>query len=537
MLDKNIELLDTPGVNSLEDQRSSLTMTVLPTSSAILMLVDVEKASSKFDLDFLRIIKNSKINNIFLLINKIDQVGEHDAEVAARVFKDNLEAIIPDPTILKISALSGLYGVMLKNGRIDIAEINKIPSLRSIEVNGEIVNSGSPEYADKLIELSGINELKRALSKYFERSYGLAVVFRPVLRYLTNTLREELIPFMQEQKATVDSDKTYAELEEEIKVFERKIPEYERYREGIIGEIEKVFLKAEKKFSGGPGKPEVKDRIYKEIKAEIDTKEFKELKNEKFKQVEEIMISALNRNLGVESIHRTLSREYDKIIEDLNSGLEKIMHQSFDKRKKHSLNTKIEQISSLKELAFNDLTNSLVASGIIGTVAGGGTAILSTTSVATGFTIGSYSTGIGAALPFIASNPVGWAIGAAVGFGILGFTIFRLFNNESAKKGKLYKKIKEEKYVELVFDKHVSNMQEFFRAAEKSLKSFVIEKFDEKLIEAKELLQKKVEIKSAKANEISQKVKSIDTKIDAANVLLDNIREMELNTNEAEYAN
>lgn len=94
MEDTQVEIVDTPGVNDIDQQREEITFSFLPRADAAILLLDCQQPFNGTEKRFLteKILGND-IRKLFFVVNKIDQLG--DATKVARVL-DHVRAAITE---------------------------------------------------------------------------------------------------------------------------------------------------------------------------------------------------------------------------------------------------------------------------------------------------------------------------------------------------------------------------------------------------------------------------------------------------------
>lgn len=164
-------IVDTPGINSLNDSRDKITYDFIPRSDAVIMLIDCEKAGSKGDYLFIEKIKNNKKNNLFFIINKVDQLNDEEIIEAEESLKKALSKIeINDPYIFSISAYYALIGKQLRDKKIDIA---KLKTNKKLTITDNLnIRRGIQEQEDYkfLISESKIENLEKSLGKFLAKT-------------------------------------------------------------------------------------------------------------------------------------------------------------------------------------------------------------------------------------------------------------------------------------------------------------------------------------------------------------------------------
>ena len=105
ILRDRVTLVDTPGVNDINEQRAEITYGYIPRADAVLFLLDgaqVLKASERAFLEQ-RILRRSR-DKIFFVIGKVDLLAPDEREETLRFARTHLTKVVPDPMIFPLSA-------------------------------------------------------------------------------------------------------------------------------------------------------------------------------------------------------------------------------------------------------------------------------------------------------------------------------------------------------------------------------------------------------------------------------------------------
>jgi small GTP-binding protein len=105
ILKDKVTLVDTPGVNDINEQRAEITYGYIPRADAVLFLLDGAQVLKQSERSFLeqRILRRSKDKLIFIL-GKIDLLAPDEREEALKYCRDNLMRIVDEPQIFPVSA-------------------------------------------------------------------------------------------------------------------------------------------------------------------------------------------------------------------------------------------------------------------------------------------------------------------------------------------------------------------------------------------------------------------------------------------------
>ncbi len=117
ILKDRVTLVDTPGVNDINEQRAEITYNYIPRSDAVLFLLDGAQVLKQSERVFLeqRILRRSKDKLIFI-IGKADLLAKDEQEETLRYVRANLSKIVDNPVIFMVSAKQALQGNLEPSG-------------------------------------------------------------------------------------------------------------------------------------------------------------------------------------------------------------------------------------------------------------------------------------------------------------------------------------------------------------------------------------------------------------------------------------
>ncbi len=109
ILRDKVTLVDTPGVNDINEQRAEVTYGYIPRADAVLFLLDGAQVLKQSERAFLeeRILQRSRDKLIFVL-GKADLLTPEEREEALRYCRENLSRIVSEPSIFVVSAKRAL---------------------------------------------------------------------------------------------------------------------------------------------------------------------------------------------------------------------------------------------------------------------------------------------------------------------------------------------------------------------------------------------------------------------------------------------
>ncbi|MDP3115088.1 MAG: dynamin family protein [Candidatus Cloacimonadaceae bacterium] len=109
-------LVDTPGVNDINEQRLTITYGYLPNSDAVLFLMNASTPFKSTEKEFLEThVLGNKVKKVFFLINRIDELSDGDVNESITEIKKQLKDVIKtdDFKVYPISSIRALKGIML----------------------------------------------------------------------------------------------------------------------------------------------------------------------------------------------------------------------------------------------------------------------------------------------------------------------------------------------------------------------------------------------------------------------------------------
>lgn len=105
LLANNVVLVDTPGVNDLNEQRAEVTYGYVPRADAVLFLLDAGQALKDSEREFLRsrVLEASRDRLIFVL-GKMDLLNDDERTAVIDYVRRGLGAFVPAPKLFPVSA-------------------------------------------------------------------------------------------------------------------------------------------------------------------------------------------------------------------------------------------------------------------------------------------------------------------------------------------------------------------------------------------------------------------------------------------------
>src|SRR5262245_49668958 len=105
LLRNNVVLVDTPGVNDLNEQRAEVTYGYVPRADAVVFLLDAGQALKDSEREFLRsrVLESARERLIFVL-GKMDMLSKDEQVAVVDYVRKGLSQITPDPVVFPLSA-------------------------------------------------------------------------------------------------------------------------------------------------------------------------------------------------------------------------------------------------------------------------------------------------------------------------------------------------------------------------------------------------------------------------------------------------
>ena len=105
LLRNNVVLVDTPGVNDLNEQRAEVTYGYVPRADAVVFLLDAGQALKDSEREFLRsrVLEAARDRLIFVL-GKVDMLSAEERTAVLDYVRKGLAQITPEPVVFALSA-------------------------------------------------------------------------------------------------------------------------------------------------------------------------------------------------------------------------------------------------------------------------------------------------------------------------------------------------------------------------------------------------------------------------------------------------
>lgn len=109
VLGERVTIVDTPGVNDINEQRAEITYGYLPRADAAVFLLDATQILSASERQFLeeRILRSCR-DRLLFVVAKADLLDAAELEETLAFARKHLAAIVPEPVVLPVSAKRAL---------------------------------------------------------------------------------------------------------------------------------------------------------------------------------------------------------------------------------------------------------------------------------------------------------------------------------------------------------------------------------------------------------------------------------------------
>jgi small GTP-binding protein len=117
ILGDRVTIVDTPGVNDINEQRAEITYGYLPRADAAVFLLDATQILTASERQFLeeRILRSSR-DRLLFVVAKVDRLDAAELEETLAFARKHLAAIVAEPVVLPVSAKRALAGDLEGSG-------------------------------------------------------------------------------------------------------------------------------------------------------------------------------------------------------------------------------------------------------------------------------------------------------------------------------------------------------------------------------------------------------------------------------------
>jgi len=104
-----VELIDTPGVNDIDETREEITYSFIPNAHVAILLLDASQCFTKSEKDFVQNrVLNRDISKIFFVINKVDGLDKEELLDLMAYATHEISQVVKAPKIFSVSARDAL---------------------------------------------------------------------------------------------------------------------------------------------------------------------------------------------------------------------------------------------------------------------------------------------------------------------------------------------------------------------------------------------------------------------------------------------
>ena len=124
ILKDRVTLVDTPGVNDINEARAEITYNYIPRADAVLFLLDAAQVLKQSERAFLeqRILRRSK-DKLLFIVGKSDLLSPEEKAEALKYCRDNLTPLLDaEPVLFTVSAKQALAGQVAQSGIPELRE-------------------------------------------------------------------------------------------------------------------------------------------------------------------------------------------------------------------------------------------------------------------------------------------------------------------------------------------------------------------------------------------------------------------------------
>ncbi|MCR5746135.1 MAG: dynamin family protein [Lachnospiraceae bacterium] len=356
MSKNGITIIDTPGVNDVDERREQITYKYIPNADAALIICSSTQQLSMSEMVFIKenILKND-IDKIFVLSNFKDMLSGEDECIRVKDhFVKNLAGIVPTDRIILVSARDALKYKRSQNGESVKNPPNSLEETGFVEFENKLY--------DFLINERGaikINRYKKILKRCAEDlAYGPIDRRLKALQLTTKEIElkiQTLRPEIQQMKTRCENRLVdiQSKLLLEGKAFSK---EYRRLQENIYSKAKDSVFRCES---------DVPEEIFAYMEQAIDLDE-KELYVEFPERMRDKMIEIMKESL------EKMGEEFGTVDVQIDFGFDDLNNNMKDQYNNAILSDEINrQMNSSVEVSTGEAVGAAisVAAGVIGVAA------------------------------------------------------------------------------------------------------------------------------------------------------------------------
>ncbi|GAK57684.1 dynamin family protein [Candidatus Vecturithrix granuli] len=190
---KNVNIVDTPGTNSIIREHDELTMNFIPQSDFVVFVISVDRPLTDSEREFLELISHKWKRKILFLLNKIDTKEPEDIDVILTYLHTEGQKILGiDPIVFPVSVKQAFQAKQTKNEDL-------LQQSRFDEVERYLIQA--------------LNEKERIRLKLLNPIYTV----QPVCQTAQNSLHEKLTVIAEDMRRLRQVEKQLAYTQEDLK--------------------------------------------------------------------------------------------------------------------------------------------------------------------------------------------------------------------------------------------------------------------------------------------------------------------------------
>jgi len=157
-------LVDTPGVNDINQQRVSITYGFMPIADAVFFLLSPEQPVTKSEKQFLeQHILNTNISKLFFILNKIDKLSDEDEiKDALQSAQDRIKSICGTPKVYSLSSKKALEGKLKNNNEL----LNQSMLPKFEKELSDFINKGEKNIYKQVSQINRLIYFNQLLSNF-----------------------------------------------------------------------------------------------------------------------------------------------------------------------------------------------------------------------------------------------------------------------------------------------------------------------------------------------------------------------------------
>ena len=272
-LPPDLIVVDTPGVNDINETRSEIVYEMLPEADAIIFLMDIQQPMKRSEVDFLRarILRTSVVKTVFVL-NHIDRVSDEKEIVKAIEYVRKSMASIYEEVADSFSraGLDHLSGELRRYSEdIPVYTVSAKKMLRSLDA-GRVIEGDPQGLRLSILALAASDSRLRTIwNGTTAQTFGL-------LARLRNEIEEQhSMKRMERQRIVVDAHRNGEVLRKTLEATRETLKNLDLQRIALRASadrsVQAIFVEAETFIASNIGTSS-KDRAIETVQQEIGRK-------------------------------------------------------------------------------------------------------------------------------------------------------------------------------------------------------------------------------------------------------------------------